>query len=171
MRARRGSPGTRARAGISGCFATSGSSGVSTTRKLVLEALEVRKKKTVSLAGGLVTLRAEPVGPEVERFRRADARDDPMDHPIAGAALRDARELEEREVGAGAALLVRVEEVVDGRIILVHGLLDEPQPEEPGVEVDVPARVCRDAGDVMDPLELHDSIVALLEPLLGCSPT
>jgi hypothetical protein len=45
--------------------------------------------------------------------------------------------------------------VVDGRIVLVDGLLDEPEPEEPRVEVDVPGRVRGDAGDVVDPLELH----------------
>jgi len=45
--------------------------------------------------------------------------------------------------------------VIDGRIVLVHRLLDEPQAEDAGVEVDVPRRVARDQRDVVDPLELH----------------
>ena len=60
--------------------------------------------------------------------------------PGARAAGRGARVLEERDVGAGRALLVGVEEVVDGRVVLVDGLLHEPQPEHAGVEVDVPGR-------------------------------
>ena len=38
----------------------------------------------------------------------------------------------------GAALLVGVEEVVDGRVVLVDRLLDQAQTEHAGVEVDVP---------------------------------
>ena len=64
-----------------------------------------------------------------------------------------ARILEERDVGARAALLVGVEEVVDGRVVLVDRLLDEPQTEHAGVEVDVPGRVAGDQGDVVDPFE------------------
>ena len=48
---------------------------------------------------------------------------------MAGAAAPRARVLEEGDVRAGAALLVRVEEVVDGRVVLVDRLLDEPQAE------------------------------------------
>ena len=61
--------------------------------------------------------------------------------------------LEERDVRAGAARLVGVEEVVDGRIVLIHGLLDQPQAERAGVELDVPRSVAGDARDVVDPLE------------------
>ena len=45
--------------------------------------------------------------------------------------------------------------MVDGRVVLVHGLLHEPKPEHAGVEVDVPGRVARDARDVVDAVELH----------------
>ena len=55
----------------------------------------------------------------------------------------------------GAALLVRVEEVVDARLVLVDRLLDHPQPERAGVEVDVALRLGGDRGDVVDALELH----------------
>ena len=53
--------------------------------------------------------------------------------------------LEERDVGARGAALVGVEQVVDGRVVLVHRLLDEAEPERPRVEVDVAGRVARDA--------------------------
>ena len=49
--------------------------------------------------------------------------------PGPGPARRHARELEEGQVGAGAALLVGEEEVVDGRVVLVDGFLDQPQPQ------------------------------------------
>ena len=65
------------------------------------------------------------------------------------------RVLEEGHVAAGVALLVRVEQVVDGRIVLVDALLHEPEAERAGVELDVPRRVPGDARDVVDALELH----------------
>ena len=81
-------------------------------------------------------------------------------HPVARAAARRARVLEERDVRAGGPVLVRVEQVVDGRVVLVDRLLDHPQAEHPHVEVDVARRVARDAGDVVDPLDLHGSRLA-----------
>ena len=56
---------------------------------------------------------------------------------------------------SGAALLVGVEEVVDGGVVLVDRLLDEAQPEHPRVEVEVPRRVAGDAGDVVDAVQFH----------------
>ena len=73
--------------------------------------------------------RAEPAGPEVQRGFRAHAPDHAIGHSRARAAATGAWILEERQVGAGRALLVRVEQVVDGRVVLVDGLLDEPQAE------------------------------------------
>ena len=55
-------------------------------------------------------------------------------------------------------LLVRVEEVVDGRVVLVDRLLHHAQPEHARVELDVRRRVAGDAGDVMDAFELHRCI-------------
>ena len=75
--------------------------------------------------------------------------------PAPARPGRRARVLEEGEVGARAALLVRVEEVVDGRIVLVDGLLHQAQAEHARVEVDVAGGVARDGGDVVDPLEPH----------------
>jgi hypothetical protein len=75
-----------------------------------------------------------------------------VDHPGAGAAGRRAGELEERDVGAGAALLVGVEQVVDRRLVLVDRLLDQPQAQHPRVEVDIARRVAGDCRYVMDAL-------------------
>ena len=60
----------------------------------------------------------------------------------------------------GLAALVGVEQVVDGRVVLVDRLLDDPEAEHAHVEVDVPRRVAGDAGDVVDALELHARTVA-----------
>jgi hypothetical protein len=46
--------------------------------------------------------------------------------------------------------------VVDGRVVLVDGLLDQAQAEPIDVEVDVRLRVARDRGDVVDAFESHD---------------
>ena len=100
--------------------------------ELVGEPLRVGEADDVA-----VPLDAEPGRPEVERLRRADAPDDRVHHPRAGAAGRGARVLEEGDVGAGVALLVRVEEVVDGRVVLVDRLLHQPQAERARVVVDV----------------------------------
>ncbi len=55
----------------------------------------------------------------------------------------------------GRALLVRVEEVVDGGVVLVHGLLHQAQSQHPRVEVEVALRVPGDGRDVVDAFELH----------------
>jgi hypothetical protein len=106
-------------------------------RELVLEAFEVLEAQAISLRHGLVTRLAQPPGPEVERLGRRDAPADPVHHPLAGPSTRSPRELEERQVRAGASVLVRVEEVVDARLVLVHRLLHHPQAEETGIELDV----------------------------------
>ena len=85
--------------------------------------------------------------------------------PRPGAAAAGVRVLEEGQVASGAPLLVGVEEVVDGRVVLVHGLLDEPEAEDANVEVDVAGRVGGDARDVVDALEAHrrlDSTAAVM---------
>ena len=100
-------------------------------------------------------LRREPLFPEVDGLVGADAEDDPVHHSGAGAPAAGVRVLEEGQVAPGASLLVGVEEVVDGRVVLVHGLLDEPQAEDADVEVDVSRRVAGDGRDVVDSLEAH----------------
>ena len=78
-----------------------------------------------------------------------------FEYPGARPPPRHVRILEERDVAPRASGLVRVEQVVDGRVVLVHRLLDEPKAEDARVEVDVPRRVGGDAGDVVDAFELH----------------
>src|SRR5205085_346301 len=90
---------------------------------------------------------AHPLPPELERLVGADAPDDRVDHPRARAAALRAGVLEERDVRAGTSGLVRVEQVVDGRVVLVDRLLDEAQAEAARVEGEVLRRV---AGDVRD---------------------
>ena len=80
--------------------------------------------------------------------------------PAPGPARRHAGVLKEGEVGAGAALLVGEEEVIDGRVVLVDGFLDQAQAQHPGVEVDVALSVVGDRGDVVDSLQLHWSRIA-----------
>ena len=90
---------------------------------------------------------------------------DGVDHPVARTPAAGAGILEERDVAPRAALLVRVEEVVDGRVVLVHRLLHEPEPEDARVEVDVPRRVGSDARDVVDAVEPHRSPSASARPI------
>ena len=78
-----------------------------------------------------------------------------MHHPVTGAPGRGAGVLEEGDVAAGAAALVGVEQVVDGRIVLVDRLLHHPQAQQPRVEVDVRRCVAGDRGHVVDAFEAH----------------
>ena len=123
---------------------------------VVLETLGIREPKAIVNPVSPHLALAQPPRPEVEGVGRPDSPHDPVDHPVAGAAHGDARVLEEGQVGAGVPLLVRVEEVVDGRVVLVDRLLDQPQAENAGVEVDIPRRVAGDAGDVVDAVQAHD---------------
>ena len=100
-------------------------------------------------------VRSEPLRPELERLGRGDPPGDPVDHPGARAPGNRSRILEEGQIAPGAPDLVGVEQVVDGRVVLVDRLLHEAQPEDAGVEVEVPRRVARDRRDVMDPFESH----------------
>ena len=93
---------------------------------------------------------AEPARPKVERLRHADPPDDPVHHPRAGRPDRRAGVLEEGQVGAGIALLIGEEEVVDGGAVLVDGFLHQAQPHHARVEVDVALGVLGDRGDVVD---------------------
>ena len=123
--------------------------------ELVCKAFGILEAKRLTVGLDLVALRAQPLGPELERVGRADPPDDGVDHPVSGLAGPCVRVLEEGDVRARVPLLVGVKEVVDGRVVLVHGLLHEPQPEDAGVEVDVPRSVGRDARHVVDAVEPH----------------
>ena len=121
----------------------------------VSEAFRIREGDTGVVSRRASCLVGEPALPEVERFLRRDAPLDRVHHPVAGTPATRAGILEERDVAPRRALLVRVEEVVDGRVVLVHRLLHEPEAEDTRVEVDVARGIRRDAGDVMDPVQPH----------------
>ena len=87
--------------------------------------------KLPSLRSAMTPSPGEARLPEVERLLRRYPPDDPVHHSGPGPAGARTGVLEEGDVGAGTALLVTVEEVVDGRVVLVHRLLDEPEAEEP----------------------------------------
>jgi hypothetical protein len=123
--------------------------------QLVLEPLVVGEPELIAVALRLVACVAEALRPEVERVARCDPPVDPVHHSRACAADGHARELEEGQVRARIALLVGVEQVIDGGLVLVDGLLDQPQAERARVEVDVLRRVGGDRGYVMDAFELH----------------
>jgi hypothetical protein len=78
-----------------------------------------------------------------------------MHHARARAARDGARILEEGQIGAGIAILVGIEKVIDGRVVLIDRLLDHAQTEHARVEVDVSRGVAGDRGDVVNALERH----------------
>ncbi len=124
--------------------------------ELVLEPFRVGEAQRRVRPRGLDPGRGQPLLPEVDRGLRAHAPDDAMDHAVARAAWARARVLEERQIGAGRARVVGVEEVVDGRIVLVDRLLHQPQSQDADVELHVGGRVAGDRGDVVDAFELHE---------------
>ena len=77
-----------------------------------------------------------------------------MNHPRTRAPAHQAGVLEEGEVGARAAVLVCIEEVVDRRVVLVDGLLDQAQAHNAGVEQDVFGRIGGDGADVVDAVQV-----------------
>ena len=153
-------PWSASSVGISGCSATSGaSSPVDTTSRWRSPSgsSNVRPPSSRPTAD---ELGCESPLPEVERVVRRDAPLDGVNHPRARAPAGGSRVLEERDVRARAPGLVRVEEVVDGRVVLIDGLLHEPEAEDARVEVHVSRRVGRDARDVVDPVEAHNTSLA-----------
>ena len=87
--------------------------------ELVVETLWVAEAQGAIGAGGLVPVLREPLLPEGQGIVAGDPPHDAVDHSRARSALGDARVLEERDVGAWVTGLVGVEEVIDGRVVLV----------------------------------------------------
>jgi len=79
-----------------------------------------------------------------------------LDHRQAAYLVRptggNAGKLEEGQVRPGAALLVREEKVIDGRVVLVDRLLHKPQAEHAHVEVDILLGVGGDRRNVVNSL-------------------
>ena len=123
--------------------------------ELVPQSLRIFERHTVTPPGDGAGLARQALLPEVQRRVGANPPADRVHHPGARSSATRSGILEERDVAPRGPLLVGVEQVIDGRIVLVDGLLDHPQTEDARVEVDVPGRVGRDAGDVMDAVQAH----------------
>jgi hypothetical protein len=121
----------------------------------VAEPLEVGEPQRLGGPRGLDALGAEALLPEIQRRFRADARHDRVDHSGARTARCGAGVLEERQLRSGAALLVGVEQVVDGGIVLVDRLGGQPQAHDARVEVEIALCVTGDRRDVVDAFESH----------------
>ena len=121
-------------------------------QQLVVEPLGIGEDEAVAVALGLDAVGAQALGPEVEGRSGGDPPDDPVHHPRARPSRGRAGVLEEGQVGAGVPRLVGEKEVVDGRVVLVDGFLDQPQTHHAGVEVDVALGVLGDRGDVVNAL-------------------
>ena len=124
-------------------------------RQLEPHFLRVGEEEPSRLALRGDALALQPLRPEVQGLLGSDSPDDTMHHARAGTAAGGSRVLEERQVASGASTVVGVEQVVDGGVVLVDRLLDEPKAEDAGVELDVPGRVARDQGDVVNAFEPH----------------
>src|SRR5450631_494160 len=98
---------------------------------------------------------AKPLAPEVQRILGGDAELERVDHPRPGATAGCAGELEPGQDRARGASLVAEVQVVRLRRVEVDGLLDEPQAEDAGIEVDVSLRVAGDHRDVVKGVEPH----------------
>ena len=120
--------------------------------ELEVETLGIGEHERLLAALDAVHLRSETSLPEVERLLGPDPERDPVNHAVARSTGGRSRVLEERDVRPGAPLLVGVEQVVDRRVVLVDRLLDQPQSEDTGVELDVLRCVPRYGGDVVDSL-------------------
>ena len=110
------------------------------------EAEPVASRSPYALAG-------QPLGPEVERLHRGHPPADLVDHPVAGAPGAAPGYSKKVMSEPGLPLLVGVEEVVDGRVVLVDRLLHQAQTQHARVEVDVAPGVAGDGSDVVDALE------------------
>ena len=128
-------------------------SGTSTTEQLVLEPLGVGedagRRPSRSDSVPLARSRSAQKSSASSEATRQTIR---WTIPAPARPGRRAGVLEEGQVGAGVPLLVGEEEVVDGRVVLVDGFLDQPQAHHAGVEVDVALGVLGDRGDVVNSL-------------------
>jgi hypothetical protein len=81
---------------------------------------------------------------------------------MIAAFFRPGAEIEESQIAAGRGDAVAIEEVIGRHVVLVHGLLDQPQAHDACIKGDVAWRVGGNGGQMMDAGELHDG------PRPGC---
>jgi hypothetical protein len=124
---------------------------------LAFRILEMDRQPAVAYLGtGMAdAMLAEPLRPIVESARARDAERRTGDR-IGAAPLRRRRPVEEGEVGSRRGEAVGIEEVIGGDVVLVDGLLDQPEAEDIGVEIDIALGIGRNRGEVVDSGELHD---------------
>src|SRR6267143_694890 len=91
----------------------------------------------------------QPLDPESERAgQHGEGCDGDLSGPVTPGS--GAGPGEEGHDASRSAHLIAVVEMVCLRIVEIHGALDEPEAEQPHVEVEVALGVARDRGDVMD---------------------
>jgi hypothetical protein len=105
----------------------------------------------------------QPLRPPLEALLAADAKRGAR-NCIGAATLRSRRPVEERQVAARRANPVCVEQVIGGDVVLIDGLLHQPQAQLAGIEIDVALGVCRDGRQMMDASELHGACPFAFEP-------
>ena len=121
--------------------------------KLQAQPLEVLEHQRSGSAGAWVTLDPQAGRPEVQRVVVGHAKLDAVDHSGAGPPAGRPVEVEPREDRPGRADLVAEVQVVRVRLIEVDRLLDQPETENIGVELDVRQSVTGDHRDVVQPVK------------------
>ncbi len=98
----------------------------------------------------------QPLDPESQcAWEHGEGRDGDLACPLAPGSRAGPRE-EGHDAPRTTDLVAEVE-MVRLRIVEIHGALDQPEAEQPHVEVEVLLRVTRDCGDVMDAEDVrHD---------------
>ena len=127
-------------------------------RKLEIEPFGVVEPDRIVAPFDFDALGGEALGPEGERVGAGHAPAQPVDHPGPGAPRGRVGEFEEGQDRPGRAALVAEVQVVDVRGVEVDRLLDQAHAEHARVEVHVAGRVGGDAGDVVDPVQLHSPL-------------
>src|SRR6266496_2197303 len=121
-----------------------------------------RRRRGPALRGALIPdpVPYQPLDPEPERRREYR---EGGDRNLAGALspAPGPGPGEEGQDAAGRADLVAEVEVIGLRVVEVHRTLDQAEPEQAGVEIQVSLRVTRDGGDVMKAEDAgHDTLCA-----------
>src|SRR5256885_13455111 len=117
--------------------------------QLETQTLRVFEAETIAFDRRVQPGRRQAPRPELEGFWGSDPKGDPVDHPRARTSAHQAWILEERQIRTGTAIFIRVKEAVDRGVVLVDRLLDEPQAQDPGIELEVLRGVGGTCADVV----------------------
>ena len=137
-----------------------GAAVIDERQALAFRILEVERHAPVALGQDAVphVQFIEAADPPLERGRAVDAQAGAHDAARA-APLARRRPVEEREIGAGAALRIRIEQVIRAHIVLVHRSLDQAHAQHLRVEAMVLSDLCGNGGEVVDAEEIHPAIL------------